>query len=214
MPDHGEFEKVLLDRAKGAGGAARIFFDIWRREAPMPAMIRHVLDQGPRFVGAKLCTIHLSEDSGTGGRLTATLALSEGVGVVVAMALDRDGFCLTESGGEDPVRVGAPHLWPDKVHPAIARFLDHAVHEARLHHAAAAVAMVHSFDPNDGGLKDFETAAAALDIGGVGPAKLAGPAHVAGIELFLGWCADRPGSEEFTIVNGRKTDCVFFDEDD
>ncbi|TXN25556.1 hypothetical protein [Methylobacterium sp. WL19] len=88
-----------------------------------------------------------------------------------------------------------------------------AIYEAKRYRARVAVMMVHSFDPGDAGLADFKAFATAIGLPTADATRLAGPVQCEGVDLFLGWAADRPSSEGFSIVDGRKSDSGFFDED-
>lgn len=88
-----------------------------------------------------------------------------------------------------------------------------ALYEARRYHARVAIMMVHSFDPKDAGFADFARFSAAIGIVGVAATRLAGPIHREGVDLYLGWAADRPSNEGYTVVDGRKTDAEFFGDD-
>jgi hypothetical protein len=87
-----------------------------------------------------------------------------------------------------------------------------AISEARRFHSSTAVMMVHSFDARDSGFGDYGRFAEALGFGGIEPTVTIGPKLIGGINLFLGWTADRPSNEGFSIVGRRKTDEGFFDE--
>lgn len=89
-----------------------------------------------------------------------------------------------------------------------------AIYEARRYRAAIAVMMVHSFDPADTGLADFQAFAAAMGFTEAIATRVVGPIRCEGVDLYLGWTADRLGNEGFTIVDGRKGDAGFFDEED
>ncbi len=89
-----------------------------------------------------------------------------------------------------------------------------AIYEARRYRAKIAVMMVHSFDPDDAGAADFQAFASAMGFEGAAATRTAGPVHRGDIDLYLGWTADRCSDEGFSIVDGRKSDAGFFDEDD
>lgn len=72
--------------------------------------------------------------------------------------------------------------------------------------------MVHSFDPRNAGLSDFQGFAVAAGFESSDATRLVGPISCGSIDLYLGWTADRPGSEGFRIVDGRKSDAEFFDD--
>ena len=87
-----------------------------------------------------------------------------------------------------------------------------AVYEAHRYRAKVAVMMVHSFDPRDTGVDDYKRFAAAIGLPGAEATRLTGPVSCEGVDLYLGWSADRASNEGFVIVNGRKTDEGFFDD--
>ncbi|MGY4617261.1 hypothetical protein ACVWZ4_002488 [Bradyrhizobium sp. USDA 4472] len=88
-----------------------------------------------------------------------------------------------------------------------------ALYEARRYHAEVAIMMVHSFDPKDTGFEDFARFSAAIGLTGVAATRLDGPVSLDGVDLYLGWTADRPSNEGYIVTNGRKTDAGFFGDD-
>ncbi|MGY3547098.1 DUF6946 family protein [Bradyrhizobium sp. USDA 4469] len=86
-----------------------------------------------------------------------------------------------------------------------------ALYEARRYHAKVAIMMVHSFDPNDTGAEDFARFSHALGIAEAAPTYIVGPIIRDGVDLYLGWTADRPSNDGHIVVNGRKTDAEFFE---
>ena len=89
-----------------------------------------------------------------------------------------------------------------------------AVYEAQRYRAKVAVMMVHSFDPRDTGIADFQAFASAMGFIGAEATRTVGPVWCEGVALYLGWAADRFANEGFSIVDGRKSDAGFFDCDD
>ena len=89
-----------------------------------------------------------------------------------------------------------------------------AIYEARRYRAKVAVMMVHSFDAKDTGVADFQAFASAMGFEGAAATRTVGPIRCGDIDLYLGWTADRRGSEGFSIVDGRKSDAGFFDDKD
>jgi len=73
--------------------------------------------------------------------------------------------------------------------------------------------MVHSFDGKDAGAEDYRRFADALGFEGAKPTLTVGPKTFGGIELYLGWTADRAFNEGYFIVDRRKTDEGFHGED-
>ena len=73
--------------------------------------------------------------------------------------------------------------------------------------------MVHSFDPADAGFADYRLFANAIGFKHVEPTYTVGPQPFEGVSLYLGWTADRPSSEGCFIIDRRKSDEGFFDED-
>lgn len=88
-----------------------------------------------------------------------------------------------------------------------------AIYEARRYHAEVAVMMVHSFDPHDAGFEDFARFAVAMGIPDAAATRVVGPISREGVDLYLGWTADMPGNEGYAVVDGRKNDAGFFDDD-
>jgi hypothetical protein len=87
-----------------------------------------------------------------------------------------------------------------------------ALYEARRYHAKVAIMMVHSFDPEDRGFEDFARLSIAMGMGKAVATRLVGPVSRDGIDLYLGWTADRPSNEGYMVIDGRKTDAGFFDD--
>jgi hypothetical protein len=75
-----------------------------------------------------------------------------------------------------------------------------AIYEARRYHAEVAVMMVHSFDPHDAGFEDFARFAAAIGMPDVAATRVVGPINM-------------PGNEGYAVVDGRKNDAGFFEND-
>ena len=87
-----------------------------------------------------------------------------------------------------------------------------AIYEAKRYRAGVAVMMVHSFDPHDTGIADFKAFASAMGFERAQATRTVGPVRCEGVDLYMGWTADRFGSEGFSIVEGRKSDAGFFDD--
>ncbi len=88
-----------------------------------------------------------------------------------------------------------------------------AIYEARRYRAEVAVMMVHSFDPHDPGFEDFARFAVAMGIPDAAATRVVGPVTRDGVAIYLGWTADRPSNEGYEVVDGRKTDAGFFEND-
>ena len=88
-----------------------------------------------------------------------------------------------------------------------------AIFEAQRFHSKTAIMMVHSFDAEDAGSADYRRFASSIGFGDAEPTYTVGPRTFQGVSLYLGWTADRPSSEGCFIVDRRKTDEGFFDED-
>jgi len=84
--------------------------------------------------------------------------------------------------------------------------------EAKRFCADTAVMMVHSFDRDDSGIEDFQRFARAIGIKEAKATYTSGPVLVDGVKLYVGWTADQPSNECFSIVDRRKTDAGFFDD--
>lgn len=87
-----------------------------------------------------------------------------------------------------------------------------AVIEARRFCADTAVMMVHSFDRDDCGIEAFQRFARAIGIKEAQATYTSGPVIIDGVKLYVGWTADQPSNECFSIVDRRKTDAGFFDD--
>ncbi|MEY9696435.1 hypothetical protein ABH976_007581 [Bradyrhizobium ottawaense] len=88
-----------------------------------------------------------------------------------------------------------------------------ALYEAHRYHAKVAVMMVHSFDPKDSGFEDFARLGMAMGMAKAVATRLIGPVSREGVDLYLGWTADRSSNEGYVVLDGRKTDAGFFDND-
>ena len=66
-----------------------------------------------------------------------------------------------------------------------------AIYEAHRYRARVAVLMVQSFDPQNSGLVSFQNFAAALDAPSANADQLVGPVLCEGVDLYLGWAAER-----------------------
>jgi hypothetical protein len=67
-----------------------------------------------------------------------------------------------------------------------------AILEARRYQAKIAALLVHSFGPDEKGLKDFRAFLQALGFEAPTPGVLAGPVLRDGVSLYAGWVEDRP----------------------
>jgi|SRR5579863_2552525 len=85
------------------------------------------------------------------------------------------------------------------------------IYEAQRYRAKAAVMMVHSFDPHDEGVVDFKNFAIQMKLPDAGATQVVGPVKRDGVDLYLGWTADRPSNEGFYIKDRRKTDRGLYD---
>jgi hypothetical protein len=88
-----------------------------------------------------------------------------------------------------------------------------ALYEAHRYHAKVAVMMVHSFDPKDAGFEDFARFSVAMGMPKAVATRIVGPVSREGVDLYLGWTADRPSNEGYVVMDGRKSDAGLFDED-
>ena len=88
-----------------------------------------------------------------------------------------------------------------------------AIFEAQRFHSQTAIMMVHSYDPADAGFVDYRRFAEAIGFGDTEPTFTVGPQSFDDVSLYLGWTADCPSSEGCIIVDRRKTDEHFFEED-
>jgi sugar phosphate isomerase/epimerase len=89
-----------------------------------------------------------------------------------------------------------------------------ALYEAHRYNAEVAVMMVHSFDPSDPGFEDFARFSVAMGMAEAAATRLIGPTNREGVDLYLGWAADRPLNEGYSVVDGRKTDVGVFGDDE
>ena len=79
--------------------------------------------------------------------------------------------------------------------------------------ACAGSQMVHSFDPHVAGFGDVARFAVAMGIPDAAATRVVGPVTRDGVAVYLGWTADRPSNEGYAVVDGRKTDAGFFEND-
>lgn len=71
-----------------------------------------------------------------------------------------------------------------------------ALLEARNFGVSKAIMLVHSFDPRHAWFEDFEAFSEWLGVPCAKPGILSDPVHLPDVDLFLGWCADRPALSE------------------
>lgn len=218
------------------GRSARLIAETWfagqREPRGLPTMIQHVLDQNPRFVDAELVDAFLERwiELGDGLKpsqadVLAVLGLTDGIAIMAVEGKVDETFGprVSEwlaSGSPGKIRrlklltvtLGLDAAAADTLRYQLLHRTASAIYEAKRYRANAAVMMVHSFDPKDAGLLDFKAFASALGLPIADASRLAGPVLCDGINLFLGWAADRALNEGFSIENGRKMNAGFHDE--
>ena len=208
--------------------------NIWGSDNNIPELVRLTLDTAPGLVGADLIEGFLERECslGDGGRHSQTdlLGLLSVDNKLVVMSVEGKvdetfGKLVVDELSKDPtpmkkariVKLSALFGLSAEAAKPLRYQLIHrtasAIFEARRFHARTAVMMVHSFDRKDAGAEDYRRFADALGFEGAEPTITVGPKTFGGIELYLGWTADSPTNECFSIVNRRKTDEGWFDED-
>jgi hypothetical protein len=213
---------------------AETWFAAQREARGLPTMIQHVLDQNPRFVDAELVDAFLERwiELGDGLKpsqadVLAVLRVPDALAVMAVEGKVDETFGPRVLGwlGSSPSKnktarfarlcatLGLNPAAADPLRYQLLHRTASAIYEAKRYHANTAVMMVHSFDPKDAGLSDFKAFASALGLPSADAARLVGPVLCDGIDLFLGWSADRASSEGFSIADGRKTDAGFHDDD-
>ena len=219
------------------GFSARLIAETWfeadSRPNGLPEMVQLVLAQAERFADAKLIDAFLERSIGLGDNLTpsqadvlAIIGMADGLAVMAVEGKVRESFgslvsewlasASAHSGKRARLERLAETLGLKAAETGSLRYqLLHrtasAIYEANRYRARAAIMMVHSFDPNDTGLADFRRFATAMGLPSADATRLAGPITCEGVDFYLGWAADRPSSEGFAIVDGRKTDQGLYD---
>lgn len=200
------------------GRSAYCLANSWMTQNDLPELVRLTLDTAPALASATLIEGFFERECslGDGGRHSQTdlLALLSVGGSLVVMSVEGK---VDEPFGElvgDELRKPTPlkkariERLSDffELSPAIAETLRYqlihrtaaAIYEAQRFHARTAVMMVHSFDSGDAGADDYRRFAEALDLPRAEPTFTVGPKLIGGIELYLGWTADRASNEGFT----------------
>lgn len=222
------------------GRSAKLIAESWFAADGLPEMVRVTLgrcppDQVSRFAGAELVDAFLERCTELGDGSTpsqtdvlAILRLPDEIAVMAIEGKVDESFgpVTSEWLGEaastskKPARLKrlAQTLCIDVSTCKTLRYqLLHrtasALYEAHRYHAKVAIMMVHSFDPNDPGVKDFAELSIAMGMPKAGATRLVGPVSREGVDLYLGWTADRPSNEGYSVVDGRKTDACFFEDD-
>lgn len=219
------------------GFSARLIAETWfaATSSPngLPEMVRLVLAQDECFAKAELVDAFLERSISLGDTskpsqadVLAIIGIADGLAVMAVEGKVRESFGsrvsewlstasdrsekhprlerLSTTLGLEPSEIG--HLRYQLLHRTAS-----AIYEAHRYRARAAVMMVHSFDQDDTGLADFQRFAVAVGLPSADATRLAGPISCEGVDLYLGWAADRPSSESYTIVDGRKTDLGLYD---
>ena len=221
-------------------GSGKLVAVSWFKANGLLEMVRHTLSRCPpaeasRFADAELVDAFLERCTELGDGLrpsqTDVLAIVRLPNELAVMAVEGK---VRESFGPlviDWLRDAAP---PSKKQPrldSLAKTLGidmpicktlryqlmhrtaSAIYEARRYHAEVAVMMVHSFDPHDAGFDDFARFAVAMGVPDAAATHVVGPVTRDGVAVYLGWTADRPSNAGYAVVDGRKTDAQFFEDD-
>jgi hypothetical protein len=216
-----------------AGRSAYCLANSWMSVNELPELVRLTLDTAPALAGAKLIEGFFERECslGDGGRHSQTdlLALLSVSNKLVVMSVEGK---VDEPFGElviDELKAPTPlkkarierlsaifGLSPKTAEPLRYQLIHRtaaAIYEAQRFHAQTAVMMVHSFDGGDAGAEDYMRFAGALGFQGAEPTLTVGPKLFGGVQLYLGWTADRPSNEGYYIKDRRKTDEGFFELD-
>lgn len=194
------------------GRSAFCLADSWFAENGLPEPIRATLETVEKFEGAELLEgffereVSLSD----GGRHSQTdlLALLSVKGSLVVMSVEGKvdepfGKLVSEElGNASPLkraridRLSSMFGVTLEIALPLRYQLFHrtaaAIFEAQRFCSRTAVMMVHSFDANDAGANDYSRFSSALGFAGAEPTCTVGPKTFEGIDLYLGWTADRP----------------------
>jgi hypothetical protein len=211
--------------------SAKLIATTWFSANDLPLMVRRTLEQIPRFADAELVDAFLERcvELGDGLRpsqtdVLAVLGLKSELAVMAVEGKVTESFGslvsewlrdasnekhqrlarLAKTLGLDVTTIG--HLRYQLLHRTAS-----AIYEAHRYHAKAAIMMVHSFDPADAGVADFKRFSSQMRLSDADATRLIGPVECERVDLYLGWTADRPSNEGFSIVNGRKTDESFYE---
>ena len=194
--------------------SAKFIAETWSDANELPAKVKQVLTQTSRFSEANLIDGFMERCTELGDGLTpsqsdvlAILGLKHELAVMTVEGKVKESFGETVSvwldGASDasgkPSRLQRlkTTLGLEGVNVGGLRYqLLHrtasAIYEAHRYRAKVAVMMVHSFDPDGSGLDDFEHFADAMGLPNAGPGRIEGPVEREGVELYLGWTAERP----------------------
>lgn len=196
------------------GRSAKAVTDSWFFSNSIPASVRAVLAADPVFKNAKLVDAFLerSVDLGDGQRpsqtdLMAVIRTHAGLGIIAVEAKVNEAFGPTvkEWLAEDKNGAGARrarletlcsllNLDPDRAtglrYQLIHRTAS-AVIEAHNYCAKHAAMIVQSFCPKRSWFEDFAAFTEALNLGPAEPGRISQAGNFAGVELRLGWVADK-----------------------
>ena len=215
--------------------SAKAIADAWFRG--FPPLVEHTLKkrcETNAFAEVKLIDVFLERktEPGDGARPSqadalAVLGLANELAIMTVEGKVQEGFgqCVSEwlvdasSGKRERLTFLAQTLDFDVPNDSALRYqLLHrtasAILEAKRYRAKVAAMMVHSFDSHDTGIADFQAFASAMGFKGAQATRVVGPKRCCGVDLYLGWTADRVANEGFCIVDGRKSDAGMFDLDD
>ena len=205
----------------------------WMAENGIPELVRLTLDTVPALQQAILLEGFLEREVslGDGARNSQTdllclLAINEQLAVMSVEGKVREPFGnLVSKELEDASDFKKSRierlakvlgLSLEKAKPLRYQLIHRtaaAIFEAQRFCSQTAIMMVHSFDPADAGFADYRLFANAIGFRNPEPTYTVGPQPFEGVSLYLGWTADRPSSEGCFIVDRRKTDEGFFEDD-
>lgn len=180
----------------------------------LPTKVRQVLDRAPRLNGAMLVDAFMERCTELGDGLTpsqsdvlAILALKDELAVMTVEGKVKESFgelvSVWSTGASDtsgkPLRLewlkktlGLEGVDVGGLRYQLLHRTASAIYEAHRYRAKVAVMMVHSFDPDGSGLDYFISFAGLMGLPDAGPGRIEGPVEREGVDLYLGWSAERP----------------------
>lgn len=202
----------------------------WTRANDLPPLIRLTLDTCPALQGAELIEAFFERevslrDAGRPSQTDLLAVLGVGGELVVMSVEGKVDESFGKTVGEELAKASSTKRArierllalfgvPENAALGLRYQLFHrtaaALYEAERFRSRTAVMMVHSFDPADAGFGDYRSFAESIGFVGVEPTITVGPCSFGGMDLYLGWTADRPSNEGFSIVDRRETDAHDF----
>lgn len=194
------------------GRSAYCLAQAWTAANDLPELVRLTMDTSPTLAGARLLEgffeREVSLQDGARHSQTDLLCLLDVRGELAVMSVEGkvdESFGpliskeLTTASSFKKARIerlsGLLGLSLSEAMPLRYQLIHRtasAIYEAQRFHARTAVMMVHSFHAEDAGSADYAAFAEALGFGRAEPTHMVGPRPFQGVDLYLGWTADRP----------------------